>query len=177
MPADPADYVDRFTSAEVCAAANITPATLKNWVSRRPAAVLLTKDDQAASAKGSPIQYSFRRVMQVAITAELVRLGWQPRPAAMVAITFTDLSWGGSAWIGDEPQHDPDARNPGQLFSTGRTFLVADEVPSDSLPGGKCIRVDDTTPLMSVVGTHHAAAVVDVSALWFSVRLRLGLPL
>jgi hypothetical protein len=168
MPADPADYVDRFTSAEVCAAANITPATLKNWVSRRPAAVLLTKEDQVASAKGSPIRYSFNRVMQIAITAELVRMGWQPRPAAMLAVQFSDLGFGP---LGDQP-----GRDPGELFPTGRTVLIADTVPADDCPGGKCIRVDDSTPLCSVLYAHPAAVVVDVSRIWMTVRVQLGLP-
>lgn len=183
MPVDPADFVARFTSAEVCVAANIKLETLKNWVFRRPAAVLLTADDQAASAKGSPIRYSFNRVMQIAITAELVRLGWQPRQAAMVAVSFTDVSNGGPATIVDDASNldpHPDDRGPGELFRTGRTLLVAHEAPLDNLPGGVCVRVDETTPLADVLGittSVHAAVVVDVSALWESVRLRLRLPL
>src|SRR5688500_13658042 len=116
MPADPADYQPRFTSAEVCQAAGISAETLKNWVSRKPAAILLDKKDQAATARGVPIRFSFNRVMQIALTAELVRLGWQPRAAAMVAVTFSDVGETTGGWVDDPTPPDPNTeRDPGQL--------------------------------------------------------------
>ena len=121
MPPDP-DARDRFLSADVCRAAGITPETLKNWVSRKPHIVLLKGDDLPGGARGAPNLYSVNRVLQLAIMAEMVRFGWDPRPAAWAAVHFTDIGETVAYWEGETP---PNGRLPGKLFEHGETILVA----------------------------------------------------
>jgi hypothetical protein len=173
----------RFTSAQVCEAAGISASTLKNWVSREPQVVLLREEDREneRGGKGIPLTFSFNRVMQVALTAELVRFGWQPRAATLAAVAFTDLGDAAHGWAADGPPVL--GRLPGQLYATGTTVLIATPGDDDEGPRGECLQMDADTPWSRIFrpshasGQHTAVTVVDVSALWSRVRLRLGLPL
>jgi hypothetical protein len=102
---------DRFLAPAVCAAAGISPVILKSWVSRKPNIVMLHEDERP-TVSAAPILYSFARVMQIAIMAQLVRAGWQPSHAADAAIVFTESGF-------------PPERGPCDLFDSGDTFLVA----------------------------------------------------
>lgn len=136
MPPLPAPiHENRYISAEVCAAVGISESTLKNWVSRKPQVVLMTSEERERVGKGVPFLFSFQRVMQVALVAELVALGLEPRPSAMAAAGFTD--------VGDA------GRDPGHLFPEGLTYLFAHKDNPDSLPG-TCINIKPQTSFVEV---------------------------
>jgi hypothetical protein len=56
----------QFFSADLCAAANIDAATLKNWISREPYALRLSEDDRRAFGTGRSHLFTFRTVVQAA---------------------------------------------------------------------------------------------------------------
>lgn len=189
MPDEVRAHIARFTSAEVCKAAGITPETLKNWVSRKPHIVLLKSGDQPGGSRGVPNLYSLNRVLQIAIMAEFVRLGWEPRPAAHAAIHFTDIGGAVAAYWADEV---PEIRVPGQLFATGETLLVA--MPDDDdaeMAVSEVINVDPKAPWSdfweevhtSVLRTHGSlfgpagVTVIDLGAIVLRVRASLGMDL
>jgi hypothetical protein len=179
---NPADFENRYTSAQACEAAGISTVTLKNWIGRHAPAILLTKAERENVGKGRPLLLSFNRIMQIALVAELVGLGFQPRPAAMAAVAYTDLSSseGASGWRADEDEGLPEhpalpARMPGQLFPSGLTYLVVPRgANSETKVNGKCINVTTDMPAHELLDGVFAAAVVDVSALHRRVRSVLG---
>jgi hypothetical protein len=107
----------QFFSADLCNAANIDAATLKNWISREPCALRLRDEDRRAIGAGRPHLFTYRTVLQAAICAEFVTLGLPPRRAGSLAELF--MNWG----YGDV--RDPKHREGGELFPTGSTILVA----------------------------------------------------
>lgn len=117
----------QFSSAQVCAVAGIDTDTLKNWVSReKPRVVFLSGAERKKIGGRTTIEYSFARVMQITITAELVRLGLPPRRAALLAGSFTDLE--------DGPLPGRPDRGRCELFKTGKTLMVA-------LVGNDCAQI------------------------------------
>lgn len=72
-----------YTSSDVCAAAGIDRHTLKNWVSRAPAAIRL--EGRTAPQRGLAIQYSGADLARIRITARLVRVGFTLEAAARAA--------------------------------------------------------------------------------------------
>jgi hypothetical protein len=105
----------QFTASAVCVAAKIPMTTLKSWAGPR-AAIPIT------SAARGRLTFSFRRVMQIAITADLVKLGFAARRAATLATGFTDVGDGAAGW-NDEVLIR--ARRPGHLYPEGLTVLIA----------------------------------------------------
>ncbi|MGY4803446.1 hypothetical protein [Teichococcus aerofrigidensis] len=116
MSADNLDFVNRYTSAQTCAAADISGDTLKNWVSRRPQVVFLNQGERDQIVSRGGLLFSFQRVMQIALTNKIARTGLRPREAALIAAAFTDL--------GEGPLADTPAREPGKLFEEGLTVLA-----------------------------------------------------
>lgn len=161
----------QFFTAETCKAANVSADILKSWISRDPPAILLTKEDRPAGGSGRPHLFSLRRVLQIAITGELVGLGFGPRQAGLIALSFTDVGDGAS-----DPSERP--RGPGEVYPDGLTILIARRGQSS----GVVRKVTLKTPWfdLMIAGAHIAAssiAVVDVSSINRRVREALGLPL
>jgi hypothetical protein len=68
------------TQPTVLQAAEISKATLQTWANRG-----LAEADDNAPGKGKPRRYSYRKVAEIALMAELVRAGMRPRHAHDVA--------------------------------------------------------------------------------------------
>ncbi|GJE72158.1 hypothetical protein [Methylorubrum podarium] len=88
---------------------------LRNWFARGVLHYTVdpaegVEPDQPASKPGSPGLLSRHRVIQVAITVHLVRLGLPPKEAAHIAGSFSDVS--------------TPPRLPGMLFPRGETVLA-----------------------------------------------------
>ena len=120
----------QFLTSEVCSGTRTSPSTLKNWVSKKSPIIVMKNSDRRAHASGSTHRFSLRRVIQIGITSDLVKLGVNPRPAAKAAIKFTDF--------GDNK------RPPGFHFASGNTFLV---IP----PGDKSAHIVNVTDDASVM--------------------------
>ena len=112
----------RFSSSEACTAAGIDQATLKNWVSRDPPALLLSANERVAAGQRGSFSFSFARVMQLALVAHMVALGFAPRRAGMIAQCFTDYGDASSGWVGEG--HPKTARLPNELYESGWTILL-----------------------------------------------------
>lgn len=173
MPISDDPYRPQFFSADLCAAAQIDGATLKNWIGREPSALQLSDDDRRAVGAGRPHLFTLRTVMQAAICAKLVRLGLAPRRAGSLAALF--MNFGRS-----------DAKvkfRPGELFPTGTTLLVAYPVgPQEEKGewGSQAINItpestfSELFPLLNG-GREVGAIVLNLSELFDRVQKTLGI--
>ncbi len=172
-------YIDnieahQFSSTDACLAAGISMDTLKNWASRDPPAILLSKAERTDTGR---LLLSYRRLLQIAIVAELVRVGILPRRAGMWAAGFTDVGDGYGGWSGEEiAEAAKKARGPGDLYENGFTFLVAypDEDTADVR------NVSPTTSIFDIfwarrIETQKVAIVVNLNTLDQQVRAALNI--
>ena len=176
MPTNPADFVDRFTSAQACEAAGISMDTLRNWVSRQPQVVLLTHEERERAGKGHPLLFSFNRVMQIALTAAIVEQGPDPRQAALMAAAFTDL--GDGAASADELET---VRQPGELYQDAFTFIVGIRGRRGAEAAAECVRVTPETPALALLrgglaalAGSEGAVILEVDRIHARVRAALA---
>ncbi|MBI0432812.1 hypothetical protein [Roseomonas sp. KE0001] len=167
MSVDNQDFVNRYTSAQVCAAAGISGDTLKNWVSRQPQVVLLNQGERDQIASGGGLLFSFVRTLQIALTNQIARTGLRPREAALIAAAFTDF--------GEGPLPDTPAREPGKLFEEGLTVLAW-------YPGEAAGRVMNVRPERTLLHDllwyelpRETVSAIVVNRIYQSVRAGLGL--
>jgi hypothetical protein len=80
----------RYVLGDAAAAAGISTSLLKAWITREPIVVPLGDYDLAGRGKGTPRLFTLRRVISIAITAEMVALGINPSRAGNLAFGFTD---------------------------------------------------------------------------------------
>lgn len=172
-------YVDnpdlpQFFSADLCKAANIDAATLKNWISREPYALRLSDDDRRAIGTGRPHLFTYRTVLQAAICAEFVALGFPPKRAGSLAELFMKLGHGNS--------RDPKRLAAGELFPTGSTVLVAYPAgPQDQKELWVCqsvnmtpeTRLDDVFKQLNG-GRENKAVLINLSTVYENVRSTFG---
>lgn len=161
--------VPQFFSTDVCKAASVDIATLKNWISRSDSVILMDDEDRAsflatipeseerrstielrsyerkASGSGRPHLFTFRRLMQIALTAKLVAHGILPSRAGSIAAGFTDLGESAELWRDNQRSAAP--RLPGQLYKDGMTILVYR--PPHHV--GKVVRISTVTPAIEVL--------------------------
>lgn len=106
------NHIPYYTSPEAASAAGVSLATLRNWLSRKPLVLVMTDKERTEFGHGHPILLSRDRVVQVAVTARLVALGWQPPKATTLSeavkhfVPTSDvqsfLVARGGRWAGDE---------------------------------------------------------------------------
>jgi hypothetical protein len=143
----------RFTTPDACIAAGIGPATLRGWLSREPAIILLRKSDQPATGVDHRRLLTLRRVFQIALTAELMRLGVLAQRAGNLAALFTDQ--GGERPAVRPSNPDYAHRLPGHLFANGSTVLVANKGRF-----GPIISAVTNKPFAEVFTRHNSNALV-----------------
>jgi hypothetical protein len=81
----------RFLLADVVAVTGMSQNVIKAWLTRgEPPAIPLGPFDRPALGKGSARVFTLRRVISIALTAELVRLGLAPSRAGLLAYALTD---------------------------------------------------------------------------------------
>jgi hypothetical protein len=97
-----------FKNADIVRAVGISAATLSQWCDR--GIIELGEGDIASTGTGSPRQFSLKRVVNIALVAELIKIGVNLARAAEAAEMFTD-----------EGSQD---RAAGELFARGKTLLV-----------------------------------------------------
>jgi hypothetical protein len=167
-------YIDdihfpQVPSAVTCRTAGIDAGTLKNWICRKPAAVLLTNEERAKAGQSTRFAFTINRVTQITITAELVRLGLGPKAAALIAAGFTDA--------GDGPLPGAPKRNPGGLFETGQTLLAA--YPETEV--GYVFNVSPQETWRQVLHRHvhstPSSIIIDMNWIVWHVRRGLGMPI
>lgn len=164
----------QFFSADLCKAANIDAATLKNWISREPYALRLSEDDRRAIGTGRPHLFTYRTVLQAAICAELVTLGFPPKRAGGFAANCMMFSHGDC--------RDPSHRAAGELFPTGSTVLVVYPAgPQDKkeLWASEAVNMTPETKLEAIFkklngGRENKAVLINLSMIYERVRLTFG---
>jgi hypothetical protein len=174
MPYSENPDLPQFFSADLCRAANIDAATLKNWISREPFALRLREEDRRAIGTGRPHLFTYRTVLQAAICAEFVALGLPPQRAGGLAELFMNLGYGDA--------RDPKRRKAGELFSTGRTVIAAFPAGTQDgrqLWGSVSINLTDKTSLSEVfklngVGNTTTAVLLDVTTVSERTRKVFG---
>ncbi|MGY4502382.1 hypothetical protein ACVWYH_006339 [Bradyrhizobium sp. GM24.11] len=115
-------------------------ATLQRYL--RQSNITLQPCDVPSRGCGENRGYSLRRIMQIAFTTELTRLGIGPSRAAKAAFEFSDR--GGTG------------RQVGELYPLGQTLLVG-------LPDGKSkvINVPPDKSINDVLSNDSAAFICD----------------
>jgi hypothetical protein len=78
----------RYLLGQVARAAGISAKTLKSWIERKN--VVLGEHDWDSHGKGSSRVFTPRRVLAVAVMAELIKLGVYPHMAGRMGSTFSD---------------------------------------------------------------------------------------
>jgi hypothetical protein len=182
--------VPQFFTGQMCGGAGIGHQTLKNWITRDPPALLISAADRALFAAqgiriatephdrlstqtGRPHLFTFRRVLQAAIVAELSRLGVVPRQAGMLSLAFTDVGDVAAVFQG-EPL--PDVRQPGELYPTGETFLVARAGESIASVVNIDVNKASAATVFGLLGAGDPASmIVNLNVIDARVRASLGL--
>jgi hypothetical protein len=80
----------RYLLGDAAAASDLNPNLLKSWLSREPRVIHFGPYDRPAIGKGSARVFTLRRIISIAMAAELVRLGVTASKAGMLAFTMTD---------------------------------------------------------------------------------------
>lgn len=123
-----------YTVTAAARACGLPNSTLCQWLDRK--IIKPGLDDVDEGTSGVPRQFTKRRVLQMALTSELVRIGLKAGDAAQAAAVFSDES--------------QDGRAAGEVFAEGKTALIVDE------NGARCISVADRDAFESAMSTVYA---------------------
>jgi hypothetical protein len=153
----------RYLPGDVAVATDVSPSTLKAWLTRDPRVVPLGPYDPAGRGRGTPRLLTLRRVYAIAMTSELVSLGFMASQAGLVGFGFTDLNsehggrmveTKGPLFLGTNPAHE--------FFA----WFTHRKVNLDDLLKDPPVVNEKPGPVVSL-------AVVDCAALMERVRARL----
>lgn len=146
-----------FGTCDAARVAGLPESVIRSWVERR--IVVLSDKDRDAAGRGQTRLFSFETMLQIAVGAELVRLGFGARDACRAALVF--------AHTGNEHRH------PGQLFRDGKTFLV---VRPGTAPA-RVVREADLPDAFAASRPGDATvAIVDLNQIYRTTAGRLRLP-
>ena len=120
-------------------AANTSPRTIRRWIDN---GVIKLKrgQDVVANGSGSYCGLSRNRILQIAITHQLLEAGMSRSKAARAALAFTDT--------GDE------SRATGELYPFGKTLLVIEQTP-------RVINADYDARISEIIPLQPCAVVLD----------------
>ncbi|UPJ27086.1 hypothetical protein [Bradyrhizobium sp. CW1] len=155
----------QFPSDAACEAAQINLPTLKNWISRKPPAVFVADDERVQVGERTSFRFTLRRVLQIAVVAELVRFRIGPSDAAWMAAEFTDS------------QKDFEDRRPGELFKKDFTVLVVSSSQLSSLVNASAQTSWRLLPKLSLNPSSSSNIIVNLNHIDMRVRVSLGLPI
>jgi hypothetical protein len=130
-------------------AAKTTPRTIRRWIDN--GVIKLKRGHVFANGSGSYCGLSSNRILQIALTQDLITTGMSRSRAASAAIVFTDK---GNA-----------ERAPGALYPFGKTLLVVDSDPH-------VINADFDARLSEIMPLSSCAVVVDCERITKSVDRR-----
>jgi DNA-binding transcriptional MerR regulator len=140
----------RWRTKAVADATEIPTETLFRFLDRR-----IITSDAGDPGSGRPRMFGMRSIYRIAIVHRLTRAGLPPAAAKKLADQFCDQGQGG--------------RQPGALFPTGRTLLIASQDGA-----GKIVNLATEAFLDEVIGA-KVTIVVDLGRIVAGVNMRLGL--
>ncbi len=82
--------VPQFLLGDAAFSADLSTSVLKAWLSREPLIIMLGETDMKPLGKGSARIFTLRRVVNIGVTAELVRMGITPKMAGLIGYHITD---------------------------------------------------------------------------------------
>lgn len=146
-----------FGTCDVADAAGLRESVVRSWVERGH--VVLSDEDRDAAGRGQTRLFCFETALQIAVAAELTRLGFASGHACRVARSFAHSG---------NPH-----RLPGQLFRDGKTLLVI--CPESQR--ADVVHADKLTSIFAHAGISHASvAIVDLNTIYRNTAASLGLP-
>src|SRR5262249_21105758 len=121
------DSSKKYRLREVAKATDISKATLSSWLARGHIELNQGKGDRETAGTGDQRLFSWHRVINIAIVAELSRLGIPPaHGTSRLALKFSDV--GGTVFgavfgdaFGEEPKN---VRRAGDVCRSGGTWFV-----------------------------------------------------
>jgi hypothetical protein len=122
------DFKKRYRLGTVAKAVGVPNSTLASWLQREQ--IELMKGDKQTAGTGDHRLFSWNRVINVAIVAELNRLGVPPSAGSShLALKFSDIGGAKTAhWVGQEPSElrltGDVFRDPKSQVPLGRTYFV-----------------------------------------------------
>jgi len=160
------DYKRRYRLGAVAKAAGVPNSTLASWLQREQ--IELMKGDKKTAGTGDHRLFSWFRVINIAIVAELNRLGIPPSAgSSRLALKFSDLGEAVAFWEGEKV---PETRLAGGLNPVGQTFLLIRNLDGE-------LDADVTGDLSSLFihGSKRASSVIviDMDILVHRVLMRL----
>ena len=166
-----------YSAHDVAAAANVSPATLQNWLKRRVVVGHREADIEGGGVKGKHRRFSFFALMQISIAKALIDAGVTDLKQAFdAAMIFAHSGDGAGEWVEDDGLREgvEDVRHPGYPFhfSMGDTLLAT--------AGGKtCVVLDKPgTSLFTTVKSNLQIAngftVIDAGVVFDRVCMALG---
>jgi hypothetical protein len=168
--------VPKYTLGEVASAADVDAIVLQNWLNPKRSApnhrvLILRERDRESRGTGHPRLFTLRRLLQIAITVQLVGLHVRPRQASEAALKFTDMSSRTpSGWAGEgRPDLASPAspmRPPGHLLNEGVTYLVIDRSEA---------RVVDEKTMSEILRRETACTTINLNRIVERVYQRLGI--
>ena len=144
-----------FLLSDVAAATAVNSNLLKAWLDRK--VVPLGATDRHALGRGSGRVFTLRRVLSIAIMAELTRLGVAPSSAAALAFSVTDHSI-----------NVADVEFSLRSVSEGGYVIVSSKNEDEALQF-MFIPAGGNIPLESVMGARRSVAIVSFAALFSQV--------
>lgn len=149
----------RYRVTDIVNACGLSGNTLRSWLGQGH--IRLERQDELPGKEGWR-KLTFRRALQIALTAALVEYRIPAQRAARLAFGFTDVA---------DPSLE-DGRAPGELMRAGRTFMLIRQ--DADFPW----IVSDTTNIFSRVtgagfGAPTSLLVVDVTKIWHALAAAL----
>jgi len=118
----------RYRLGTVAKATGVPNSTLASWLQREQ--IELMKGDKQTAGTGDHRLFSWPRIINIAIVAELNRLGIPPSAgSSKAALEFSDIGDGVAHWEGEQPPPFP--RLPGELYPSGATYLLIRNVDGE----------------------------------------------
>ncbi|RDE10349.1 hypothetical protein [Pelagibacterium lacus] len=146
-----------FGTLDAADASGLRESVVRSWVERRH--IVLSDQDRDAAGRGQTRLFTFETILQIAIAAELTRLGFASGHACRMARKFAHSG-------------NPD-RLPGRLFRDGKTLLVV----RPGTDNAHVVRETDLADAFAVSGPDEAAvAIVDLNKIYRNTAARLRLP-
>lgn len=146
----------KYKIGAVARAAGISVSTLKNW--ERKERQLIRREEGAL--------FTFRRALQVALTAALVHLRLSPDFAARTAFGFTDIGDGELPGLRSN-------RDPGEMFENGWTVICI--YPGEHAEVKNVQPADAAVTLFTPLGHARSDAVTLLNVTFLAQRLREAL--
>ena len=148
-----------YTTAQMCAAADVPRHVVWKWTTGDSPTITFSDADNPGEGSGSPHYWTFRKLVQVALVVRMAKsFNIRPRRASLIAAGFSDI---GSYGDPGDPDSAGELRLPGQLFTSGLTFLVG-----TAGEYGRCINVKldalgtSLTRVFMAPGVHGDTAVI-----------------